>query len=286
MNEQRRPKRWKRWLKRGLVVLLLLVTAALVAHRVWDYRASKVLQRELDAIRAAGDPLTLDELWPPEIEPASDNAAYVYEEASELFARLGFDDFEASAGDGVSCSNPAAWSEETVVAIRDTLVKCAEPLALARKAAHMQRCRFDLKPGFPPLPSPGRIKALRKTSRALCWSSGLRALDGDMHEALQEARAAFLTSRALADEPTLLSLTVRQVVMVIALQAAQSLLREHHPDRAVCRAFLEDIREARTTVRPHLVTAYKGERALIVVTTAQFLGQRGLLPAPSRSGWP
>lgn len=276
MTDQKPPKRWKRWLRRGLFALLILLIAALIVHQVWNYRAGKALQRELDAIRAAGDPLTLDELWPPEIEPASENAAYLYQAAFNLFEKCGLDQFQRSLDEVAALFDPASWSEEATATVREMVATCAEPLELLRRAAHMDRCRFAPDPDSPGLVVSEHLSNMRQAGRLLHWSGSLRLREGDADGALQEARTAFLLSQALANEPVNVSFMVRLALINSSLRGTETVLNEHQPAREISRAFLEDVTAVSDTLRPDLSLAFKGERVMGMRNLQMPLSKMGL----------
>lgn len=286
MNGKKQPKRWKRWLKRALVALLVLFILALIVHQVWNYRAGKALERELDAIRAAGDPLTLEELWPPEIEPKSENAAYLYQAAFNLLAAGGFEEAERSLGEVDLDDDPAAWPEETAARIRDLIERYAQPLELIRRAAQMERSRFDLDLTFPGTVSMEHLIGLSKASRLLRWSALLRLRDGDVNGALEDARTAFLLTNAVADEPVIISLLFRSTLINGSLATTELVLGEHQPGPETSRAFLRDLQPAAASLRAHLVRVFKGERVAFRTLMAPFSGQWDIIPLEMRVAAP
>jgi hypothetical protein len=279
------PRR-RRWVKRVVVVALVLVAVGVFLYVLWSMRARSGLEAEIARLRAAGEPVTLEELWPPPIEPESENAALLYQQAADLFKKGEFEAFEKAVGTDVSWTDPGSWSEETVAAVRQMVEQCDEALVLVRRAAQMERCRFDPKWGWPPTTPMYHYAMLRQAARALWWSAALKLQDGDPDGALQEAHDAFLISRALAAERTLMSLLVRQGVLYIALEASQSVPGQHDARPDLLRAFLTDIEEARVALRTHLVDSYKGERVEALANLAPISGLDYLLPAASRRAAP
>jgi hypothetical protein len=278
--------RKRRWLKRVLVAGLILLAVAVLLYVLWGMSAQSGLRGEIARIRAAGDPVTLEELWPPEIQPESENAALVYEQASGLFDKGGFETRAQSLGKDVSWTDPSAWSEETVATVRQMVDQCEEALALVRQAAHMERCRFDPKWGWPPMTPFYHYGMVRAAARALCWSAALKLHDRNGDGALDEAHAAFLTSRAVAEEGTVMGLLVKQAVVNMGLQVAQSVVDQTEPAPDMLRAFLADIKETRAMLRPQLVDAFKGERVTALANLAAISGMEDLLPAASRRAAP
>jgi hypothetical protein len=278
--------RKRRWLRRVLLAGLALLALGVLLHLLWSMSTRSGLRAEIARIRAAGDPLTLEELWPPEIKPESENAALLYQQASELLYKGGFETLAQSLGRAVSWTDPSAWSQETVATVRQMVEQNSEALSLANRAAHMTRCRFDPKWGWPPTTPIYHYAMVRQAARALCLSSALRLHDGDADGALEEARDAFLTSRALAAERTVMSLMVRQGAITMGLWAAQPVLEQHGAAPDLLRAFLADIDEARLTLRTQLVDGLKGECVTALANLAPISGMEDLLPAASRRAAP
>jgi hypothetical protein len=269
-----------------LVAALVLVAVGVLLHILWSMHTRHGLEAEIARLRAAGDPVTLEELWPPEIEPESENAALLYQQADNLFGKNGYGALEGSVGADVSWDDPGSWSEETLAAVRQTLAQCDEALALVRRAAHMDRCRFDPKWGWPATTPIYHYAMLRQVARALCWSAALKLHDGDADGALQEAHAAFLASRALATEPTLIGLLVQLAIIQTGLGEAQSVLEENAPRTELLRSFLADVEQTRAALRQHLVDAFKGERVEALANLAPISRLDYLLPAASRRAAP
>jgi len=262
MGGQTEPKRWKRWVKRGLFALLILFVVVAILHQVWNYRAGKALQRELDAIRAAGDPLTLDELWPPEIEPKSENAAFIYQQAFDLLDKCGFDQLHTLLQEAAALANPADWSEEATARVREMLATCSKPLELVRRAAHMERCRFEPDRTSATMVSLDDLDDLRQVSRLLRWSALLRLRDDDADGALEDTHTAFLVSQSLANEPVIISFMVRLALIGQSIETADSVLSQGEPQPETCRALLQELTAARDSLRSDLLSAFKGERVV------------------------
>ena len=80
------PRRKRRWLKRIALAMLALVLVAAVGHWWWGRRAASALDRQLGELRAAGDPVTVEELnrWPGATSGAGDNAVPLLRGAGDL----------------------------------------------------------------------------------------------------------------------------------------------------------------------------------------------------------
>ena len=94
---------WKRNARRVVFAGLFLVFAWTAAN----IYATVMLNRELNAIKQRGEPLTMADLAPPAV-PDKENAALVYKSAADLLKKLGLtDDDEQKMLEGYLRDNPA-----------------------------------------------------------------------------------------------------------------------------------------------------------------------------------
>lgn len=73
----------RRWLKRARIIALLVLVALLMCHVLWTEAKERALNRKVQAMRAAGESVLLDDFVPPSV-PDTDNAALDYLAAANL----------------------------------------------------------------------------------------------------------------------------------------------------------------------------------------------------------
>lgn len=202
-KKKRRGLLWK--VPLGGLVLLLLMFAVfrLVVHQR--------VQNRLNAIRAAGYPVTMTELdvWYP--EPEGTNAAEVYAQAFEALV----EDQEAERelpilGAGAGLPEPGIQLEVGLASkIEAYLDRNSEALRLLEKAVLIPDCRYmtDVDKGDLDTVLP-HLGGLRRSGRLLKLKSILEADSGDYESAAKTCLNITALARSLGREPLLISTLV------------------------------------------------------------------------------
>jgi hypothetical protein len=262
------------WAVAAVVLLALLGGAAVLLNRV----AVRALERQIAAIRAAGEPLTLEELEArrPAI-PDDENMALILAEAGErLRAYL---DHLKTTEDGrlmvqrlplVGRGRPdlpigQRWPDETLEASRQFIAANAEVWELVRRAARLEAGRYALS--LAPSPLETMLPHLAP-HRRVCRSLGLKALVAAHESRGEEAVTAIeriaRINRSLFGEPMLVSALTIQAGDATALHSALTIVNlcELAPDAAMrligCTAEMEG--------RPSMREAIVAERAAVYQT--------------------
>jgi hypothetical protein len=193
----RRLPRWAKWTI-GVVAFLVIVTVVprfYVKIRIWQ---------EIRAIRAAGEPVTMEELLARYPEPKGENAAEVYQQA---FAKYDFTKKGVevpSYGEYVgNIRTPGrVWGNETKTKIADLLRVNAQALALLRRASVIPDCRFPLVRKEDVLTTlPDHFSLLQRGADLLRLTATLAAQTGDAPEAADSIATIFRMARSLGSEP-------------------------------------------------------------------------------------
>jgi len=273
---------------RRLVIRLGKVVAVLVAllvlgHTVATIVTGRMLAREIQRLKAAGEPLTLAEAAPKPV-PDDENAAPLYAEAyrkmrlsredSMTLSDFGTFVFWTTGAGGTSRSLPpyspppggtpqATWP--TPAEIRRILARNSETIALIEAAARLPHCVIPVNwnaPGatyvneiFPPI---GRMKTF---ARLLIAKGNLLLVEHKPDQALEVCRTMFRMSEHLAWQPTLITHLTRIALQAIAASEARIVLQSS-PSFDACRTAFEVI--SHVDDRPGLVQAIKGGRALVI----------------------
>lgn len=161
---------------------------------------SLAVSQKLAAIKAAGGPVTLEELnnWYPEL-PASENAAGLYAQA---FSALTSDDPKSAT----------------------FLSKNQNALALLLQAAERKSCRYpvDLRAGFATqLP---HLASIKKCASLLQSEAVSEAGRNRTDAAAKAVLAGVRLARSLENEPQLISHLVENAAMTIAVQGLEQAL--------------------------------------------------------------
>jgi hypothetical protein len=199
-GEPGRPRR--RWGRRLLVALLVLVLVPVVWHWQAGRRAKRGLAAEMAACRAAGEPATVDELnrWPGLRSGEGENLVTLLRDA------LPIDQNTAAWRAATDSLNPPPLGDDEAAAL--AAVVAANAAALLTLDAAAAAGRIDWEPAYKsPLaqniilsPHLNRHRALVNLLRAAALLAHHR---GDDAEALRRVDQVLLVSRALDHQPFL-----------------------------------------------------------------------------------
>ena len=218
---------------RALFICLVgVVVIGLVVALVVMYRSTTGLREELDAIRAAGEPVTfadLDRSRPP-IDGA-DDAAPLYREAMELF--------EAS-GDGSECvallqelenePDDAVWER-----LRNLVERNAPVFALLDEAALRPECRLDLQVRLGAQTSLDGIQRVRPMSNVALLRVREAIERGDGDDAVDAWFSYAALPRMLDYEPVLIYHMLATAFRGVAASLATDLLTAQPSDAQLAR---------------------------------------------------
>jgi hypothetical protein len=259
-KESRRKRRllWP-W---TLFFVVLLIIAALTIHKTyWQNQ----VQNRLDALRAAGHPVSsedLDALYV--MPPPGENAADVYQEA---FAQLV--DWKSQpdklgllpiAGNAEFQQFNELFTSETMDLIGEYLSDNAQARQLLHQAVSLEACRYpvDFSQGFSMLiPHLGKY---RFCEMLLQLEVIHHLYHKDTDKAIQSAHAIFCLARSLKKEPILISQLIRVAVSAEFVNTVELILNHSTPSSAQIRQLREMLDEV---YDPNwLRQAFISERAL------------------------
>jgi len=183
---------------------------------VWNWRAAVAVKSVAAELEARGLSISLDRLndaiphfgAAPSVE---ENAAPVLRAAIALMNSVPEPDEDFSEA-GVS------------TALRLALPQYEEALALAYRAAERPRCRFRLMwiDGFEVRLD--HILGLRDLARILRARAVVRSEAGDWEGAVEDTRVLFAVSRALEEEPIVVSQLVRMALIAMGFETLRTVL--------------------------------------------------------------
>ena len=244
------------------------------------------LERELEAIRESGEPVTLAQAV-PEMPPRSENAAYVYEEAFRVFQKWtpvpegavpgtplsqlhpapqegDADDTiprEASAGVDAIQKFTDGKIENLPTSVREWLFsdEVQQRLDAIKRASRMERCVFPVnwEDGFAALFP--HLAQFREAQRLVTARMMIAGREGRSEEALEWCEVGLRLSEHVGQESTLIGLLVRVSMLETLSAGAQDILDDLALSPAEARALHGII--AQEDLWRHLREAMQAERA-------------------------
>ena len=259
MDDPRKAPKKRRKIKFSYVLIALLL-AGVTAFAIFRLSTKFKLRARIDAIYAAGYPVTGAELdqWykiPPDVE----NAAHTMEEAFSFYKEWGKKKSKSlplSRAELPARTEPLA--EETKSLIAQYIADNNEALDLFHEAAEIENCRYpiDLTAGFATLvPNLGEI---RNAVRLLGLDAILHAEDGDGRSATRSAISAFGIARSLAREPVTISQLVRAACQSSAISAVEQVINRTELTDGQLLELIESVRESERI--SDMSCAFVGER--------------------------
>ena len=218
MNDDRIiPKKRRRLKVSHVLLILLLFGAGLFAYYRLTVRSK--LQARIDAIRAAGYPVTCAELdkWymiPENVE----NAAYTIIDAFSYYKLWDKDKSESLpvVGRAKLPARAEPMDEEMKALIAQYVADNNEALELLHTAAAIEHSRYpiDLSAGFEAaIPD---LSEIRKAAFFLKLEAILHAENGDGKSAVRSVISSFGIARSLTNEPILITQLVRAACQRLA----------------------------------------------------------------------
>ncbi len=254
-------RRFRFWHIGGVVLLLAILTFV-----IFRLAGRAKLQGRLDAMRAAGWPVTLVELdaW-YEAPPYGENAAdYII----EALAYLQKPDPDQKGqipwlGNAKMAARTEPFDAETAVIVTQLLQDNQDAIAFLQEAATRERSRYpvDLTKGHATLLP--HLSDLRSAVQLLCLKAMLHSEQGQQDLATGALICAFKVANSQAAEPVLISQMVRHGGQTTALVSLERIVnqvaleQEHlvHLRRTLMTAYDPDA----------MARAFAGERCMVVL---------------------
>ena len=261
---RRLPRRVANWFwrnKRRFAMAALTSVALWVATNIY---AGVLLNRELEAIKQRGEPLTMVEMVPP--IPDAKNAAILYQRADLLLKKLGLDKKEESrieewdAEDGKTAASP-----EVVLMRCQLLQKYRPALEIIRQASRLPLCRFPnrwenlMQVRFTALP------ILRQYSRLMRASAIQEAHDGHTEQAIEDLGVIYRMSNHAADDPLLVASLTKIHCEGIGHNTLAAILRDSRLT-STQKNRIEAVLP-RSSLKQNFARAYLGERTTMTRLT-------------------
>ncbi len=200
-------------------VAVSAVAVVLCAAPVWGEQApgyGHEVQARLDALKAKGEPVTLADLTPEPIPP-EENAATIYRQAFEAYVEPNEQVEEVQSKDFED------WTAEDLAEVRAWVEENQRAIALAKRAAAVEKCQFlDKYTGYDQkLP---HLPGMRNMARLLLNSVILHLEDGLPKTALEEGWVQLRLVEHLGSEKELIEYLVGHALVSYARVSLQSVL--------------------------------------------------------------
>jgi len=193
----RRLARATPWLRRLLAVGVI---GGVLVHSGLNIWASLQLNRELAALRAAREPLTLAEVFGGSVAEER-NAAPLYTAAGESL-RL-------SPEHKTSLNSPRGGGEPLP---SEVLAQNQRAIALLRRAAALPECSFNVDWSNPVYARLPHLLTMRRLARLMSAQVAAELAAGDVDRAIEDTGVLFRMSRHTAAEPVLISMMVARAM--------------------------------------------------------------------------
>ncbi len=234
-----------------------VLRAAIEAARVDPEEARKELQAELDKIKAAGEPTSLQEIIPPEV-PDEENAAVVYQKAFEKL-NLSEEDEDVLYDLLSSMAQPPRSEAPPLATIEQIVANNAAVIALTERASKYSRCRFPLDWEAGHAMIMAHLHELRTCALLLEAKAALQIGRGEVSEALHTIEIGLSMCEAVGDEPSVVSQLVRYSIASILRRPLHVALDEK-VSTAACRGLFDYL--AGTEFMQSFVHSLWGERVM------------------------
>jgi hypothetical protein len=244
---------WRRFWRYLLAVVALLI----LAHLTLNIVAGRRLKAELSRIRAAGQPLTLAEVAPPQV-PDSQNAAPLYQQAFKGLMKPVADEDIVMAFLGQGRHDKP---RPTLAEVGAVLARHEADFRLLEEGSRRPACRFPVnwKLGvaalFPHLPK------ARKATRFLVAKALVEAERGRADLALNDLGIVVRLTNHLGAEPTLMTQVLRIAYTAIAFWYVPEILAAAPPSATDSRALYDLL--GQTDIAGPFARAIATEQALL-----------------------
>ena len=246
MNDRRIVPKKRRKIKVSHVLIALLL-AAVAAFAIFRLNTRFKLKARIDAIRAAGYPVTCDELdqW-YKIPRDAENAAYTLEEAFSYFTD--WDKEEAKSLPVIGSAELPPGTEplpaEMKTLIAEFIADYNEPIELFHVAAEIEHCRYpvDLNAAFSTLMP--NLSEMRKSVQLLKLDAILHAETGDAESARRSVISSFGIARSLAGMPMTICQLVRVACQSLAISTIEQVVNRTQLTDEQLADLVECIRDA------------------------------------------
>lgn len=226
---------------RLIIIVVVCLSLGYLFWRQYHLPFAK-LAEEIQAIKAAGEPTSYEEIVPP--VPSSLNAATVYQQAIKALPK--FSEDEQMILDNFSAGRP---TDETKV--RRLLQRCRKVFELTKQASQLPHARWVKLQPYPYNTEFQHISPLWSLMRLLRTKALLHIQDGEAEKALEECITLLRMAQHLDEEP--FGIHVQSIILAFKFTS----------DVVQCAYSSKDILPQQTRQLLQLVSAWDGDRTLV-----------------------
>ena len=221
-QEEKKRRVPRKWIVAGLVVLVLAG-----GFTAWRLYCSSLVSRQLDAIKAAGHPVTIEKLDARHPIPA-ENAASAYYRAFARLVEPPDEDWDLLPLVGRAELPPlsATMPEEMRKVVEQCVEANREALELMHSASEIRDCRFVMRPlSATDLTRPSQYQPrLRQGTRLLSYEALVYAEQGDGSRAIGSLRSSLAGGRHLAGKTSMTDFALSIGLDTLTLDALERVM--------------------------------------------------------------
>lgn len=241
------------WISVAVVALALTIVLAVASAILQSAREREFTER-VDALRAAGEPVSMSDLRPPEI-PESENAAPLLLKARELLEPLEDPTYAFEYYD------TEEWTTEQVEQVRTYVGSAEKYVELLHQAAAKPGCRFDYRWEDGPSMELAELPIFQDASRVLDYQVSLACHDGvGFDDAVRATKTTWRLSE-FSSRASLIGQLLGVTIRSIACEQLERLANRPEVDVRALRDWI-DGRLAAAEDREPWLESWKSERCM------------------------
>ncbi len=235
MESEKNKKRplWRRILRGIGITMAVLIAVVVLVWSIWNYTATKSLRNELAKIRAAGEPLTFEELKDglPEIDE-EENAGRYYAAALEL--QIGKAISEVFSDDFYEYLRvPDDQKDKTVLEKVGRILEAnRDVLELLDRAASMPQCDWDSGIEYGMVACMRPLGPIRSLAKLLSMRCKYLIINSDSDGAVNSIISALKMAGAQKRQSILIVYLIRNSCVALACSDVQYVLENSRPSEA------------------------------------------------------
>jgi len=235
-------------------------------------------EAEVAAIKAKGEPTTIEELIGDPI-PDAENGAPIYE---KVFALMDSGRYDAPRKALEEFAYSASPDPQLQAKARQALTQMQPVLDLVEEAASRPKCRFSEDRSLMLSPENARLRSI---ARLISETTKLCELEGRANDAVRYARLGFLHANSRKDQPTIMDVLVLETILQVASSAMRNAFRQVDVSEQQAESIFDVL--ADIDMDAEYATAFRGERIILLEQAASMPGwslvQRSLPMGISRN---